>query len=72
MMSARKSFGKQDSGFDLGVEQDGSVTQDGSVAAGPCWDWGVAEETAHDARGLVIAILACVVCWAALGYFLLK
>lgn len=25
----------------------------------------------HDARGLVVAILLCMVCWAALGYFLL-
>ncbi|MCJ2177681.1 hypothetical protein [Novosphingobium album (ex Hu et al. 2023)] len=26
----------------------------------------------HDARGLVIAILLCVCCWAALGFFLLS
>ncbi len=28
-------------------------------------------EMDHDARGLVIAILLCVSCWAALGFFLL-
>lgn len=26
----------------------------------------------HDARGLVVAILLCVCCWAALGFFLLS
>jgi hypothetical protein len=25
----------------------------------------------HDGRGLIIAILLCMACWAALGYFLL-
>ncbi|MCT2399963.1 hypothetical protein [Novosphingobium mangrovi (ex Huang et al. 2023)] len=29
-------------------------------------------EIEHDARGLVVAILLCVACWAALGYFLLS
>lgn len=28
-------------------------------------------EEEHDGRGLIIAILLCVACWAALGYFLL-
>lgn len=31
---------------------------------------GHAEEE-HDGRGLIIAILLCMACWAALGYFLL-
>ncbi|PNU05755.1 hypothetical protein [Novosphingobium guangzhouense] len=26
----------------------------------------------HDGRGLTIAILLCMACWAALGYFLLS
>lgn len=26
----------------------------------------------HDARGLIVAVLLCVACWAALGYFLLS
>lgn len=25
----------------------------------------------HDGRGLIVAIVSCMVCWAALGYFLL-
>ena len=25
----------------------------------------------HDGRGLIIAIMLCMACWAALGYFLL-
>ena len=29
-------------------------------------------EAEHDARGLIIAILLCVCCWAALGFFLLS
>ena len=29
-------------------------------------------EQEHDARGLVVAILLCVCCWAALGFFLLS
>lgn len=36
--------------------------------------YGAAEsdrEHEHDARGLVAALLLCVSCWAALGYFLL-
>lgn len=28
--------------------------------------------TRHDARGLVIAVLLCLLCWAALGFFLLS
>jgi hypothetical protein len=28
-------------------------------------------EEEHDGRGLIIAILLCMGCWAALGYFLL-
>lgn len=28
-------------------------------------------EEEHDGRGLIIAILLCMACWAALGYFLL-
>lgn len=28
-------------------------------------------ETTHDARGLVVAVLMSLVCWAALGYYLL-
>lgn len=28
-------------------------------------------EEEHDGRGLTIAILLCMACWAALGYFLL-
>lgn len=31
----------------------------------------VESATGHDARSLVVAILLCVVCWAALGYYLL-
>ena len=28
-------------------------------------------EHEHDARGLIVALLLCAACWAALGYFLL-
>lgn len=28
-------------------------------------------EQEHDGRGLAMAVLLCVVCWGALGYFLL-
>lgn len=28
-------------------------------------------ESEHDTRSLVVAILACALCWAALGYYLL-
>ncbi|WP_404480847.1 hypothetical protein [Novosphingobium sp. BL-52-GroH] len=28
-------------------------------------------EEEHDGRGLIVAILLCMACWAALGYFLL-
>ncbi|MEJ2409447.1 MAG: hypothetical protein P8Y58_15835 [Novosphingobium sp.] len=30
------------------------------------------QELEHDARGLIVAILLCMACWAALGYFLLS
>ncbi|KHK91140.1 hypothetical protein [Novosphingobium malaysiense] len=26
----------------------------------------------HDARGLIVAVLLCMACWAALGFFLLS
>lgn len=29
------------------------------------------QQREHDARGLIVAILLCVCCWAALGFFLL-
>lgn len=29
-------------------------------------------EEEHDSRGLIIAILLCMGCWAALGYYLLS
>ncbi|SFF84175.1 hypothetical protein SAMN05518801_102131 [Novosphingobium sp. CF614] len=29
-------------------------------------------QTEHDARGLIVAIVLCMGCWAALGFFLLS
>lgn len=50
-------------GFEHGLEQ-GTGRDD---APGRLHD----REMEHDVRGLVVAILLCMVCWAALGYFLL-
>lgn len=55
---------------DVGQDFSSRITADGlrgGVYAAQRMDRG--EE--HDGRGLTIAILLCMACWAALGYFLL-
>lgn len=53
---------------------DGTVDLDRGKTAGIAYASQRSPERAmeHDARGLIVAILLCMGCWAALGFFLLS
>lgn len=54
--------------------QDGTLDLDRGRAAGMVYvsQRSCESEMEHDARGFVIAILLCMCCWGALGFFLLS
>ncbi|GGN47800.1 hypothetical protein GCM10011349_16600 [Novosphingobium indicum] len=57
-----------DQRFEVGRDTDCAKTSGLFYAAKDAHDL----ELEHDARGLIMAIVLCMACWAALGFFLLS
>ncbi|MCJ2187276.1 hypothetical protein [Novosphingobium beihaiensis] len=68
MKVAEENIIRFDHHADRGVDRD-QGNRAGTVYA-PQIPPGLEHE--HDARGLIVAVLLCVCCWAALGFFLLS